>query len=199
MRRAQMFAQSLVFFGFMTQGPALLAAKPVSIDLVPQDSTVSFTGSTLKKLVRFDGKGTGVTGKFKITSTKVMEGQATFLLDTLQLDMDNRAKHMKEDLEVTKFPEAKFVPTALPWEDPSKVLTEETDKKPFEGKMTLHGVEKPVQGTVSTKKTGDKVEYTFNFKVMLSDYNINRRTHLGLKVGNEFDVEVKALGKVVPL
>jgi polyisoprenoid-binding protein YceI len=65
--------------------------------------------------------------------------------------------------------------------------------------MTLHGVEKPVQGTVSTKKNGDKVEYTFNFKVLLSDYKINQRTYLGLKVGNEFDVEVKAIGKVVPL
>jgi polyisoprenoid-binding protein YceI len=183
----------------MTQGASLLAAKPVTVDLVPQDSTVSFTGSTLKKFVRFDGKGSGVTGKFKITSAKVVEGQATFPLDNLKLDMDNRAKHMKEDLEVTKFPEAKFIPTALPWEDPSKVLTQETDKQPFEGKMTLHGVEKPVQGTVSTKKNGDKVEYTFNFKVLLSDYKINQRTYLGLKVGNEFDVEVKAIGKVVPL
>jgi polyisoprenoid-binding protein YceI len=193
-----MIAQSLLFVGLLTQGTSLLTAKPVTVDLIPQDSTVSFTGSTLKKFVRFDGKGTGVTGKFKITSPKVVEGQATFPLDNLKLDMNTRAKHMKDDLEVTKFPEAKFVPTSLPWEDPSKVLTQDTKDLPFEGKMTLHGVEKPVTGTVATRKAGDNVEYTFNFKMLLTDYSINQRTYMGLKVGNEFDVEVKALGKVVP-
>lgn len=198
MRRVQMIAQSLLFVGLLTQGPSLLAAKPVTVDLVPQDSTVSFKGSTLKKFVRFDGSGTGVTGKFKITSPKLIEGQATFPLDNLKLDMNTRAKHMKDDLEVKKFPEARFVPTSLPWEDPSKVLTQDTKDLPFEGKMTLHGVEKPVKGTVSTKKAGDKVEYTFNFKVQLKDYSINQRTYMGLQVGNEIDVEVTALGKVVP-
>jgi polyisoprenoid-binding protein YceI len=199
MRRVQLIAHCLVFVGLLIQGTTSLAAKPVSVDLLPQSSTVSFKGSTLKNLVRFDGKGTGVKGKFKITSPKVIEGQATFPLSNLELDLDTRAKHMKEDLEVTKFPEAKFIPTVLPWEDPSKVLTQATDGLPFEGKITLHGVEKPVQGKVFSKKDGDKVEYTFNFKVLLTDFGINRRKHLGLQVGDEFDVEVKTLAKVVAL
>jgi len=199
MRRVQLIAQSVALASLMGLGTTSLAAKPVSVDIVPQDSTVSFKGSTLRNLVRFDGSGAGVVGKFKITSTKVIEGQATFPLDNLKLDLDTRATHMKEDLEVTKFPEAKFIPTNLPWEDPSKVLTQNTEDLPFEGKMTLHGVEKPVKGTVSTKKDSDRVEYKFNFKVLLTDFGINRRKHLGLQVGDEFEVEVKTLAKVVPL
>ncbi|HYX35832.1 MAG TPA: YceI family protein [Oligoflexus sp.] len=199
MRRVQLIAHSLVLVGLLTQGTLSLAAKPVSVDILPTNSTVSFKGSTLKNIVKFDGKGTGVAGKFKITSSKVVEGQATFPLNNLQLDMDTRAKHMKEDLEVTKFPEAKFVPTLLPWEDPSTVLTKETKDQPFEGKMTLHGVEKPVKGQVSTRKDGDKIEYVFNFKLSLTEFGITRRKHLGLQVGDEFDVEVKTLAKVVAL
>lgn len=199
MRHVQLIAQSLALASLLTLAAASLVAKPVSVDIVPEASSVSFKGSTLRNIVRFNGSGTGVIGNFKITSPTVMEGQATFPLNNLQLDLDTRATHMKEDLEVTKFPEARFIPTVLPWEDPSKVLSQDADNLPFEGKMTLHGVEKPVKGTVSTKKTLDKVEYNFTFKLLLTDFDIKRRTHLGLQVGDQFEVVVKTLAKVVPL
>jgi polyisoprenoid-binding protein YceI len=199
MRHVHLIAQSLALASLLTLGATSLAAKPVSVEIVPQDSSVSFKGSTLRNIVRFNGSGTGVNGNFKITSPTVVQGQATFPLNNLQLDLDTRAAHMKEDLEVTKFPEARFVPTLLPWEDPSQVLSQNAENLPFEGKMTLHGVEKPVKGTVSTQKIVDKVEYNFKFKLLLTDFGIKRRTHLGLQVGDQFDVVVKTLAKVVPL
>ncbi|RYZ76388.1 MAG: hypothetical protein EOP04_32140, partial [Proteobacteria bacterium] len=150
MGRTQLIVSGIVFFAQFLSGISKLAAKPVKVELLPQESSVSFEGSTAMNAVHFDGKGIGLSGNFKITAPKAIEGEATFPLDNLQLDMDKRAKHMKEDLEVTKYPIAKFTPTVLPWEDPSQVLTQPTSDRPFEGKMLLHGVEKPVSGTVST-------------------------------------------------
>jgi polyisoprenoid-binding protein YceI len=171
--------------------------KAVTVNLLPDESKVSF--KALATLLTIEGKGSGVQGTFKIAGSKAIEGKATLPLDGLTTEMSLRDKHMKSEknLYVTKFPEAVFIPTQLPWEDPSDVLKKKTDKAHFEGKLTLHGVEKPVSGDVSTDFAGDKVKYTFNFQVKLSDHDIPLPSFSGVKVKDDVEVVVETPAKVV--
>ncbi|HET9237408.1 MAG TPA: YceI family protein [Oligoflexus sp.] len=171
--------------------------KAVTVNLLPDESKVSF--KALATLLTIQGKGSGVRGSFKISGPKAIEGKATLPLDGLTTEMSLRDKHMKSEktLYVAKYPEAVFVPTQLPWEDPSEVLKKKTDKAHFEGKLTLHGVEKPVSGDVSTEFAGDKVKYTFNFQVKLSDHDIPLPSFSGVKVKDDVEVMVETPAKVV--
>jgi len=196
MKLVPLLTRSLVLTGLFALSSHALA-KAVTVIILPDESKVSF--KALATLLTSQGKGAGVQGSFKIAGPKVIEGKAILPLDGLTTEMSLRDKHMKSEntLHVAKYPEALFVPTQLPWEDPSEVLKNKTDKAPFEGKLTLHGVEKPVSGDVSTEVAGDKVKYTFNFQVKLSQHDIPLPSFSGIKVKDDVDVTVETPAKVV--
>jgi polyisoprenoid-binding protein YceI len=197
MLHVQLITRSLFISGLMTLGAFPLLAKPVSVSILTEESAVEFNAVDTRKILSFKGVGKGVVGKFKITDAKTMEGQASFPLKILDTDVDTRNEHMLKLLDVTTHPDAKFVPTSLPWADPSQILEKAVEKAPFEGKMTIRGVEKAVQGTVDTvlDKAG-KVNYTFAFNVLLSDFGMEAPSFLGVKVDNTIGVIVKVPSKV---
>lgn len=196
MRHVQLIARGLVLTSLLSISVKSQAAT-VMVNLLPDESKVTF--KALATLLTIEGNGKGVTGNFKISGPTSIEGKATLPLDGLTTDMSLRDKHMKSEktLYVSKFPEAIFIPTKLPWEDPSQVLKKDTEKGPFEGKLTLHGVEKPVSGDVSTKVLKDKVRYTFQFNVLLSQHNIPLPQFSGVKVKDQVEVTVETPAKVV--
>ena len=198
MRHVQLIAQSAALFGLALQASASFAAKPVSVNLLPDESKVTIDGKA-QPAFSFQVKGSSINGKFKIAGPKSVEGEATLALQNLDAGEEKRTSHMREDLELEKHPIAKFVPTSLPWQDPSDVLTKETAAQPFEGKMTLHGVEKPVQGTVATKVEAGKVKYTFTFPLKITDFSVKQRSFLGMKVREDIQVTVETAAKVETL
>lgn len=171
-------------------------ARSIQVNILTTDSKVTFRGSS--KLLDFEGEGTGVVGNFKLSGPNAVEGLATFQLSTLNTGLSLRDKHMKSEktLHVEKFPEAKFVPTSMPWDDPSKVLTQSTEKGRFEGKLSLHGVEKNIKGDVSSQVIGDKVSFKYEFEVSLNDFSIKAPEFSGVKVKDTIQVVVTTLAKV---
>ena len=112
-----------------------------------------------------------------------------------------RDRHMKNKyLEIEKFPEAKFTPTQVPWTDPSVAATQSLKAAPFIGKLTLHGVEHSVQGTMnSTAGANGKVDCEFDFQIKLTDYKIDIPSFAEITVAETVDVKVKSEAEVSPL
>ncbi len=106
------------------------------------------------------------------------------LLDLEQLDtgIDLRDEHMKEKyLETKKYPQAKLVISSLnlpaDWEkNPTAVAEQE-----FAGTLDLHGKTSPVKGTFTLS---DKKEANAEFKIKLTDFNIEIPEYLGVKVAD---------------
>ncbi|MCX6131938.1 MAG: YceI family protein, partial [Proteobacteria bacterium] len=111
-----------------------------------------------------------------------------------------RDEHMQKYLDSEHFPTAKFVVTLLPWSDPSEALVKAVEAAPFEGKMTLHGVEKPIKGTMSSKlEAQGKVNFTFVFELNIVDFGIAVPSYLGVTVKEVVGVTVNSSAKLEAL
>lgn len=105
-------------------------------------------------------------------------------LDLEQLDtgIDLRDEHMKEKyLETKKYPKAKLVITSLKlpadWEKNPTIVAEQE----FEGTLNLHGKTSPVKGTFTLS---DKKEANAEFRIKLTDFDIEIPEYLGVKVAD---------------
>lgn len=108
--------------------------------------------------------------------------EANLDLEILKTGIDLRDEHMKEKyLEVKKFPKAKLTISSLPipagWE---KAPTNISGQK-FNGTLSLHGKEIPVEGTFSLN---DKKLADAEFKIKLTDFAIEIPSYLGITVAD---------------
>lgn len=198
MQRSNLVLSLAFSFGLFSQ--ALLAAKPVSITLLADQSQVEFQAKDSVNVLKFTGKAKGVAGSFKVSDQKVIEGKASVQLGKLDTELEKRNEHMYDHLNIKTHPEAFFKPTLLPWTDPSEVLNKETNGADFEGLMTLNGVEKAVKGKVSSKPGKDgTVDYNFEFPLDFTEFDIKSPSFLGVKVDKNVKVSVNTTAKVIAL
>lgn len=174
--------------------PALAWSKPIQLKFVPSKGAVTFKAIGNPSALTINGEGTGADGTLKISGDKAIEGELKVDLKSFKTGLSLRDRHMRDKyLEVEKFPEAKFTPTMVPWPDPSLAATQAFKAVPFTGKMNLHGVEVPVEGTMSsTPGAGGKVDCEFDFKITLSDFKIETPSFADITVAGTVDVKVKA-------
>jgi len=98
---------------------------------------------------------------------------------------------MKEKyLQVSQFPTAKIsdIEIALPagWLESAK----EAKGLEFTGQLELHGVKKPVKGTVNLQADGDKVSLKAEFPLKLSAHSIDIPSFAGVTVAEDITVTV---------
>ncbi|MBK7889972.1 MAG: YceI family protein [Bdellovibrionales bacterium] len=62
---------------------------------------------------------------------------------------------------------------------------------PFQGKLSLHGVEKPITGIAEVDTTKDSPSVSTEFKVLVSDFKIDIPTYLGIKVADEVTIKTR--------
>jgi polyisoprenoid-binding protein YceI len=131
----------------------------------------SFEVPAIGDLLSIEGKDCVVTGD-------LAKGAFEVSLVSCTTGIKMRDGHMCEDMECAKFPVAKAQLTGLPSAD---------GKFKLAGTLTLHGVEKPLEGDGEMKKGTLEA----SFKVRLEDFGIKRRTHLGVGVGEVASVKVE--------
>ncbi|MBY0369365.1 YceI family protein [bacterium] len=125
----------------------------------------------------------------------VVTGKAILALNTLDTGIALRNRHMKEKyLETEKFPNAEFTFTELKLPDTLKKGEGEANAVPFKGVLKIHGVEKPVAGTVDVKLSKDKADMGFKFQTRIPDFAINTPSFLGVTVAEDVEVTVKLEG-----
>lgn len=184
MLKARFFALILTW-GFVP----LSAHSTILLDLSKQTSKVEFFAVGKPSLIKINGTGGKLTGNLEIEKNQV-KGQFKVNLDEFTTGIALRDQHMKEKyLEVSKFAEATFEIEKI--ELPEDFLSTKKiySNVPFEGKFSLHGVEKKLKGIAEVDTRKDNPAVATEFKVLVSDYKINIPTYLGIKVADEVTVK----------
>ncbi len=130
----------------------------------------------------FDGKGGKVTGQVDAKNL----GDLTVALVEFTTDKDRRDEHMRQYLQVATYPTA-------------KLAVKYVDGGNFQGDMTLHGVTKPVGGTLKVK--GDHA--SGHFVIKPSDFGLPKLQlslvpflkDVGISVKDEIQVNVEVDAK----
>lgn len=114
-------------------------------------------------------------------------------LDSLTTGISLRDRHMKENyLEVPKFPECQFTYTKLSLPSDFK-----GGQIPFEGKLKLHGIERPVSGLVSVEKKESRLSLVHEFKIKTGDFGISTPKYMSVTMGEEVVVKVSLEGNML--
>lgn len=95
----------------------------------------------------------------------------------------NRDSHMLEVVQALTYPNIAFESTTI--------QAQAAGKYQVKGKMTFHGVTRPVEFTVSEEKTGNLRQFSGNFTLLLEDFKIERPSFMMVKTDNEMKVSLK--------
>jgi polyisoprenoid-binding protein YceI len=127
--------------------------------------------------------------EIKLENNRV-SGTVAFQIEALTTGIGLRDRHMKENyLETGKFPESVFTYTQV--ELPKDFQGE---KIPFEGKLKLHGVEKPVSGELKIEKEDPKLTLSHEFKIKTRDFGITTPHYMSVTMADEVVIQVTLEG-----
>ena len=126
-----------------------------------------------------------------------LNGSITFELDSLETGIALRDRHMRENyLHTSRYPRAELKLSGL---DVSK-LPESGDFAPvtipFQGTLSLHGVERPVSGSARLGRSGERVNVTAEFPLQLGDFGIEVPSYLGITVAEKVQVKTTFSARV---
>ena len=119
------------------------------------------------------GRTTSVTGQFAASGTSINSGSFTVDMTTVTSDKSMRDRQFQgRIMETSTYPTATFELTkpidlgSIPADGTTKTV-------PATGKLTLHGVTKPVTISLTAKRTADSVEVSGSLPVTFADWNIS--------------------------
>jgi len=146
-------------------------ANHVEFDAVGKPSLIKIHGASDK----------GVKGILTLKGQS-LSGVCSFRLDTLTTGLSTRDEHMKEKyLEVPRYPVAKL--EILP-------VSVGSGNTSFNGKLSLHGVDHPVQGTLSLVKNGGSISLDLQMTVKQSDFQIAKASFAGITVKDDVAIKI---------
>jgi polyisoprenoid-binding protein YceI len=99
----------------------------------------------------------------------------------------SRDATMLEVVEATKYPAVEFMSDS--------VRREGHDWRVF-GRLTFHGVKRPINFVVRPEVSGSKVRVRGMFKVSLTEYKVERPRLLMIPVDDELQIEIDVVSKV---
>ena len=174
------------------------SASQMTIQLDPNLGNVQFHASGHPSALKITGKGKAPEGTFK-GSLQGISGTATFDLTSLETGVSMRDHHMKEKyLETGTFPKSELTITQLKFPQPlqnGKAFS--FDSLPFQGKLKLHGLEKPVTGTAHVESDGQTIlKVVAEFALKLNDYGVAVPSFAGITVADDVQVTVESTGKI---
>lgn len=197
-----MFLALMISFSWgyvQAKGPSPAPAKPSDKVEAKQAQQKKFIGektlffaTATPGFLRIDGTGGPASGTVEI---KDSTANANFELDlnTLKSGISLRDTHMKEKyLKTGEFPKASLAISSM---DIAEVLKTDVKDKKFEGKLTLHGQEKPIQGTYATSRSGEDIKISAKFEIDILDFGIEIPSYAGVKVAKSVRVEIEGLVK----
>ena len=182
--------------------PAVAAASATTYKVDPDHTNVGFRVRHLFTSVqgRFDRfEGTIVYDPTKPEETKV---EGSIEAASINTNVPERDKHLRSDdfFDVAKYPKITFVSTKPVDIDPSK------KNGKLEGKLTIHGTEKPVVldvtylGAAKDPWGNQRAGFSARTKVNRKDFGLTWNETLesgGLLVGDDIEIDIDAEG-IVP-
>ena len=151
-------------------------------------------------LEKFQGKTRQLTGFFE-ADLDDLRGPVSLEVEVDLASFDTgkkkRNRHMCENhLETEKFPKAWFRAGEILQADKPSLASGESATLVLNGTLDLHGVKKPHDVTLQlTCRPDGSVLIRCEFKILLSDHEIDRPKFLVMKLADEQQVEIELLAK----
>lgn len=143
------------------------------------DNSVSFEMQGNPGFLAIEGTGAKVYGNLRVENGK-HTGVFDVNLEKFDTGIALRNKHMREKyLEIDKYPTAKF------WLKPVSIPKQGYFN--FEGKLTLHGVKKKIDGVAYLN--GEQIEAKFN--ILMSDFGIQKAEYRGVGIDDKITIVVR--------
>ncbi|MDR3606988.1 MAG: YceI family protein [Oligoflexia bacterium] len=178
---------------FLIAAPFAAHASQEKIDFDRATGSSAFHAVGRPSAIKINGTGASPKGVLTWGDDGRVGGSVTLDLSSLDTGISMRTNHMKEKyLEAGKFPQAKLAITELgiPATNVSKEFTQENAS--FKGNLTLHGVTKPVSGTLRIEHHAKNAVVHAEFTVKISDYSIAIPVFAGITVADEVNIAVDA-------
>ena len=164
------------------------AHADVSIDFDHAQGSLEFHAIGRPSALKIVGKSGPPKGSL-IMSQTALDGALLLDLNGLDTGIELRNHHMKEKyLQTQTFPQAKLQLLSLGVTLQSLTPGYEVTDSPFTGKLLLHGVEKPVSGKVTIKRSENTVTATASFQIKLTDFAIDVPSFMGVTVADVVDI-----------
>ena len=174
---------------FAAEGPSWRLEKGEVKVLVPLKPGGAFAATT-----------TALSGTLTLEGAKParLVGDVSIDLATIDTGIGLRNQHLRENyLEVAKgegFNRAVLSDILL-----NDVTSETFDgTTPFTGTLLLHGVKRPVTGTVEIHREGEGRRVRAEFPLVLTDFAVTPPEYLGVGVGSRLLVKVSLMATPVP-
>ena len=174
--------------GVAAEGPAWRIERGDAKILVPLKPGGAFTATT-----------PSLSGTLALEGSKParLAGEVSMDLATIDTGISLRNQHLRENyLEVAKgegFNRAVLSDIQL-----SEVAGEAFDgTTPFTGTLLLHGVKRPVTGTVEIHREGEGRRVRAEFPLVLTDFAVSPPEYLGVGVGSRLLVKVSLMAMPV--
>lgn len=172
---------------------ALVTLLFVSLNIVAQDKYLTKTGqlnfeASVPSFEEVAAENNSVTA---ILNTENGEFAALALVKAFRFKNALMEEHFNENYaESDEYPKATFKGKvdALDFDD----LSNQEVSNTIDGSLTFHGVTKQIQDILLTlKKDGDKIIISGNFKVLVSDFEIEIPKIVANKLSNEVDIDFR--------
>lgn len=170
---------SPVFAATPAAAPAAAAPANVVQNMTVQSGSVEFLAIGTPSFIKVKGEGAKPTGTVTIAGGKAT-GEFKLDLTQFKTGMEKRDTHMKETLEVEKYPTATitFKDVAVP-----------NGKATIPAELELHGQKKPV--SLEAEFTGGKA--SGKMRVKLSEFGIKPPSFAGVTVKDDVDVTINSV------
>ena len=191
-------ASILAALPVFAKGPKLPTAKTTTVTKVAPagkalsfkeaDGKVGFLAVGKPAMIKIVGEGAGPTGDLTLADGK-LQGTLTIDMAKLTTKIDLRDDHMKNKyLEIGKYPTSTI--TFKDYNLNLDSLTTTATEQPFAADLQLHGITKPVIGTIKLSKDNSVVTGVASFKIKVTDYMDTLPSYAGIKVADDVEVTV---------
>lgn len=169
--------------------PVSLKSSPVEVELQNGSGSIEFAATGWPSALKIQGKGSGPDGTLTLTDTTAT-GSLSVDLDSLKTGIALRDRHMKEEyLQVDRYPRAVLTLSRLDVRLVPEGSAFGAIAVPFEGTLSLHGIEKPVSGQAKVSRSDTRVTVNAAFSIKLGEFGIDVPKYLGITVAEKVDVK----------
>jgi polyisoprenoid-binding protein YceI len=175
--------------GVSPREPVSLKSSPVRVEMKTDAGSVEFLATGWPSALKIHGKGTGPGGTLTVTDHSV-SGSLAVDLASLETGISLRDRHLKEEyLQVDRYPQARLTLSRLDVALVPDGATFGGVAVPFEGKLLLHGVEKPVSGQAKVSRHDSRLTVSAQFSINLGDFGVAVPKYMGITVAEKVDVK----------
>jgi polyisoprenoid-binding protein YceI len=198
-RPSTLFALAgFLWIGPGPNGPASLKTPAVQVETKADAGSVEFLATGWPSALKIHGKGTGPAGTLTV-SDRCVSGSLAVDLASLETGIGLRDRHLKEEyLQVDRYPEARLTLSHLDVSALPEGASFGAVAVPFEGRLRLHGVEKPVSGQAKVSRDDSRLTVSAQFSIRLGDFGVDVPKYMGITVAEKVDVKAAFSAAVGP-